>query len=171
MQLFHLVTQIIHIIMHLNRMFPCSPSKAESDVLKPGLVIDDPSLLYPSAGSSLTSTVVAAIRRVEDTNEAAAQRIPGTALKVLEASSIPCHGVVHPLPGRSISCRSRPSFCWRHPSFFGVVHPFLVLSILCWRHPSFAGVIHPLLASSIIFWSLPSFAGVVHPLLASSILC
>ena len=164
MQLFHLVTKIIHIIMHLNRMFPCSPSKAESDVLKPGLVIDDPSLLYPSAGSSLTSTVVAAIRRVEDTNEAAAQRIPGTALKVLEASSIPCHGVVHPLPGRSISCRSRPSF-------FGVVHPFLVLSILCWRHPSFAGVIHPLLASSIIFWSLPSFAGVVHPLLASSILC
>ena len=148
MQLFHLVTQIIHIIMHLNRMFPCSPSKAESDVLKPGLVIDDPSLLYPSAGSSLTSTVVAAIRRVEDTNEAAAQRIPGTALKVLEASSIPCHGVVHPLPGRSISCRSRPSFV-------GVIHPFLASSILFWCRPSSVGVIHPLLASSILCWPRP----------------
>ena len=156
--------------MHLNRMFPCSPSKAESDVLKPGLVIDDPSLLYPSAGSSLTSTVVAAIRRVEDTNEAAAQRIPGTALKVLEASSIPCHGVVHPLPGRSISCRSRPSFCWRRPSFFGVVHPLLASSVLCWRHPSFVGLVHNFLESSILSWCRPSSVGVVHPLLTTACL-
>jgi hypothetical protein len=59
--------------------------KAESDVLKPGLVIDDPSLLYPSPGTAgLSSTVMAAIRRVDDTPNAA-QRIPGTAQQVLNA--------------------------------------------------------------------------------------
>jgi hypothetical protein len=62
--------------------------KAESDVLKPGLVIDDPSLLYPSPPTGLTSTVMAAIRRVDD-NQNAAQLFPGTAQQVMR--QLWCH--------------------------------------------------------------------------------
>jgi hypothetical protein len=52
------------------------PPKAESDVLKPGLVIDDPSLLYPAS-----SVVEAAIRRVEDAQQQE-NRFSGTSVQV-----------------------------------------------------------------------------------------
>jgi hypothetical protein len=60
-------------------LYSCPP-KAESDVLKPGLVIDDPSLLYPAS-----SIVEAAIRRVEDAQQQQ-NRFSGTSVQVLSYS-------------------------------------------------------------------------------------
>jgi hypothetical protein len=63
----------------LKLLYSCPP-KAESDVLKPGLVIDDPSLLYPAS-----SVVEAAIRRVEDAQQQE-NRFSGTSVQVLSHS-------------------------------------------------------------------------------------
>jgi hypothetical protein len=63
----------------LKWLYSCPP-KAESDVLKPGLVIDDPSLLYPAS-----SVVEAAIRRVEDAQQQQ-NRFSGTSVQVLSYS-------------------------------------------------------------------------------------